>query len=105
KRLLFHSDQGGQYRSKKSRQLLWRTGVMQSMSRRGNCLDNSPMERVFRSLKSEWLPVGGYMDVHHAVRDIGEWGYKVITTHPHRHNGGLPPCEYEEQGKKATKVS
>ncbi|WP_261374241.1 integrase core domain-containing protein, partial [Yersinia similis] len=35
---------------------------------RGNCLDNSPMERVFRSLKSEWLPVGGYMDVHHAVR-------------------------------------
>lgn len=46
---------------------------MQSMSLRGNCLDNSPMERVFRSLKSEWLPVVGYMDVHHAVRDIGEW--------------------------------
>ncbi|WP_154132265.1 DDE-type integrase/transposase/recombinase, partial [Yersinia pestis] len=46
KRLLFHSDQGGQYRSKKYRQLLWRNGVMQSMSRRGNCLDNSPMERV-----------------------------------------------------------
>ncbi|AJJ86103.1 integrase core domain protein (plasmid) [Yersinia pestis Angola] len=77
KRLLFHSDQGGQYRSKKSRQLLWRTG-----SRRGNCLDNSPMERVFRSLKSEWLPVGGYMDVHHAVRDIGEWIQSYYNTPP-----------------------
>lgn len=54
-RLLFHSDQGVQYKSKKYRKLLWRYGVMQSMSRRGNCLDNSPMERVFRSLKSEWL--------------------------------------------------
>ncbi|CNL61681.1 transposase remnant [Yersinia pseudotuberculosis] len=36
---------------------------MQSMSRRGNCLDNSPMERVFRSLKSEWLLVGVSLDI------------------------------------------
>ncbi len=48
---LFHSDQGVQYKSNKYRKLLWRYGVMQSMSRRGNCLDNSPMERVFRALK------------------------------------------------------
>ncbi len=54
--------------------LLWRYGVMQSMSRRGNCLDNSPMERVFRRLKSEWLPKGGYGDFSHAVRDIGVMG-------------------------------
>ncbi len=67
-RLLFHSDQGVQYKSNKYRKLLWRYGVMQSMSRRGNCLDNSPMERVFRSLKSEWLPKGGYGDCH-AVRE------------------------------------
>lgn len=38
RRLLFHSGQGGQYRSKKYRQLLWRNGVMQSMSRRGNLI-------------------------------------------------------------------
>ena len=43
------------------------------MSRRGNCLDNSPMERVFRSLKSEWLPKGGYGDFSHAVRDRNQW--------------------------------
>ena len=52
-RLLFHSDQGVQYKINKYRKLLWRYGVIQSMSRRGNCLDNSPMERVFRSFKSE----------------------------------------------------
>lgn len=52
-RLLFHSDQGAQYKSNKYRGLFWNCGVMQSMSRRGNCLNNSPMERVFRSLKSE----------------------------------------------------
>ncbi|CAH5765188.1 hypothetical protein AI2994V1_4754 (plasmid) [Escherichia coli] len=46
---------------------------MQSMSRRGNCLDNSPMERVFHSLKSEWLPKGGYGDFSHAVRDRNQW--------------------------------
>jgi transposase InsO family protein len=51
------------------------------------------------------LTVGGYMDIHHAVRDIGEWiqGY-YNTVRPHRRNGGLPPCEYEEQWKKVTKV-
>ena len=58
-RLLFHSDQDVQYKSNKYIKLLWRYGVMQSMRCRGNCLDNLPMERVFRSLKSEWLPKGG----------------------------------------------
>ena len=80
-RLLFHSDQGVQYKSNKYRKLLWRYGVMQSMSCRGNGLDNSPMERVFRSLKNEWLPKGGYGDFSHAVRDINQWinGCYIIT--------------------------
>lgn len=43
------------------------------MSRRGNYLDNSPMEIVFRSLKSEWLPKGGYGDFRHALRGINKW--------------------------------
>ncbi|WP_158304280.1 DDE-type integrase/transposase/recombinase [Xenorhabdus bovienii] len=40
-RLIFHSDQGSQYSSKKFHRLLWRNKVIQSMSRRGNCDDNS----------------------------------------------------------------
>ncbi len=40
------------------------------MSRRGNCWDNSPMERLFRSLKSKWIPAIGYLTVQEAQRDI-----------------------------------
>ena len=36
------------------------------MRRRGNCWDNAPMEPVFRSLKTEWIPVNGY-------RGMKEW--------------------------------
>jgi transposase InsO family protein len=48
--LTIHSDQGSQYGSRQFRQRLWRYRMRQSMSRRGNCRDNAPMERVFRSL-------------------------------------------------------
>lgn len=56
-KIMFHSDQGSQYASRKFRQRIWRYRMKQSMSRRGNCWDNAPMERLFRSLKSEWMPV------------------------------------------------
>ena len=49
--VFFHSDQGSHYTSLKFRQYVWRFQMKQSMSRRGNCWDNSPMERFFRSLK------------------------------------------------------
>lgn len=62
--LLFHSDQGSQYGSRNFRQRLWRYRMRQSMSRRGNCWDNALMERVFRSLKTEWIPTTGYMTGH-----------------------------------------
>ena len=60
KKVLFHSDQGSHYTSKQFRQQLWRYQIRQSLSRRGNCWDNSPMERFFRSLKTEWVPETGY---------------------------------------------
>jgi len=67
----FHSDQGVHYTSKEYRQQLWRYKIKQSMSRRGNCWDNAPMERCFRSLKSEWLPEKGfYSSFEEAEKDI-----------------------------------
>ncbi len=71
--VMFHSDQGSHYTSRQYRQLLWRYRIRQSMSRRGNCWDNSPMERFFRSLKNEWVPVTGYIsfsDAAHAITNI-----------------------------------
>ncbi|MFH7450925.1 DDE-type integrase/transposase/recombinase, partial [Pseudomonas syringae pv. tagetis] len=59
--LRFHSDQGSQYGSRQLRQRLWRYRMRQSMSRRGYCYDNSPIERVFRSMKTECIPALGYM--------------------------------------------
>ena len=53
--LLHHSDRGSQYASAEYRQHLATMKMRQSMSRKGNCWDNSPTERVFRSLKHEQL--------------------------------------------------
>lgn len=55
KQLMFHSDQGCQYSAKSFRDALTTLHIKQSMSRRGNCLDNAVMERFFRSLKTERL--------------------------------------------------
>ncbi len=105
-RLIFHSDQGSQYSSKKFRRLLWRNKIIQSMSRRGCCYDNSPMERVFRSLKSEWVPPEGYQDMHEAIRDITQYlGGYYNYIRPHSFNGGISPVEYEKQWEKAKMVS
>lgn len=53
--LIFHSDQGWQYQHKAYQKRLKDKGIRQSMSRKGNCLDNSVMENFFGLLKSELL--------------------------------------------------
>ena len=53
--LIFHSDQGWQYQHKRYQERLQQKGIRQSMSRKGNCLDNSIMENFFGLLKSELL--------------------------------------------------
>ncbi len=71
--LLFHSDQGVQYRSERYRQQLAQHQIRQSMSRKGNCWDKAPMERIFRSLKTEWVPVDGYHTIQEGHYDIGRY--------------------------------
>ena len=96
--LLFHSDQGSQYASRKFRQRLWRYRIRQSMSRRGNCWDNSPMERLFRSFKTEWLPSTGYMTAQEAQRDISHYlMHRYNWIRPHQFNQGLAPAVTEEK--------
>ncbi|MCD5997572.1 IS3 family transposase [Pseudomonas sp. CDFA 602] len=96
--LLFHSDQGSQYASRLFRQRLWRYRMRQSMSRRGNCWDNAPMERVFRSLKTEWIPTTGYRTAQEAQRDISHFlMHRYNWVRPHQFNGGLAPARAEEK--------
>jgi putative transposase len=51
--LIFHSDQGWQYQMKKYGSMLANHGIIQSMSRKGNCFDNSIMESFFGTMKNE----------------------------------------------------
>ncbi|EOK5721932.1 integrase core domain-containing protein [Vibrio parahaemolyticus] len=92
--VMFHSDQGCHYTSKKYRQLLWRYRITQSMSRRGNCWDSSPMERVFRSLKTEWVPKNGYRSFTEAYQAVTDYLIGYYNQHrPHQYNGELTPNE------------
>lgn len=95
--LMFHSDQGVQYTSIKFRQSLWRKQIKQSMSRRGNCWDNAPMERVFRSFKTEWVPETGFTSKSEAIKEAGYYLMSYYNwKRPHHYNDGLPPAVAEE---------
>lgn len=98
KGVMFHSDQGSHYTSRKFRQCIWRCQMTQSMSRRGNCWDNSPMERFFRSLKTEWVPTVGYSSFKEAKHSVIDYmiGY-YSQTRPHHYNAGLTPNESERR--------
>ncbi|EPF4883512.1 IS3-like element ISEc31 family transposase, partial [Escherichia coli] len=88
--VMFHSDQGSQYTGLKYQQLLWRYRIKQSVSRRGNCWDNSPMERFFRSLKTEWVPTDGYTGKDVARQQISSYILNYYNSvRPHHYNGGL----------------
>lgn len=104
--VMFHSDQGSQYASRKFRQRLWRYQITQSMSRRGNCWDNAPMERLFRSLKTEWIPSTGYMSAREARRDVGLFLMDYYNwQRPHQHNDGVPPAKAENRPNKVSGFS
>ena len=98
KGITFHSDQGVHYTSKAYQQQLWRYQIKQSMSRRGNCWDNAPMERVFRSLKSEWLSEkSGYSNYQDAEKDIMQYIKYYNDYRVHSYNGYLTPFMAESR--------
>lgn len=68
--LLQHSDRGSQYAADDYRRLLKVAGMRQSMSRRGNCLDNAPMESFFHTLKVELVQQRRWDTRDEARRDV-----------------------------------
>ena len=71
--LMVHSDRGSQYCSREHRRLLKQFGMLSSMSGRGNCYDNAPMERFWGMLKNELVHHRRYTTRKEAVRDITEY--------------------------------
>jgi len=73
KGLIHHSDRGSQYCSYEYRNILERFGLKASMSRKGNCYDNAPMESFWGTLKQELVHHRRYRTKQEAIRDITEY--------------------------------
>jgi len=95
--LIHHSDRGIQYACSDYRRLLKSQGMVSSMSRSGNCLDNAVAERFFRTLKSECLVNWREMpaeEVKHDIVDYIEMFYN--SERLHSYTGYLSPNDYEK---------
>jgi putative transposase len=68
--LIHHSDRGSQYAAGDYRDILQAAAIVQSMSRKGNCWDNAPMESFFGTLKTELVHQRQYPDRDAARRDL-----------------------------------
>jgi len=73
KGLIHHSDRGSQYCSHEYRNMLESYGLKASMSRKGNCYDNAPMESFWGTLKQELVHHRRYRTRQEAIRDITEY--------------------------------
>jgi putative transposase len=94
--LIHHSDQGSQYASNAFRADLEQAGIVQSMSRRGNALDNAPIESFFSRLKNELIHHRHYRTRAEARRDIFEY-IEVFYNRQRVHSalGYRSPIEFE----------
>ena len=68
--LILHSDQGWQYQMKPYQKMIKDKGIRQSMSRKGNCLDNAAMESFFAILKSELLYLQDFTSMEHFNQEL-----------------------------------
>ena len=95
--LIFHSDQGWQYQHKKYQKRLMDKGIRQSMSRKGNCLDNAIMENFFGLLKSELLYLREFSSVEEFIIELKKY---IDYYNNKRIKGklkGLSPVQYRIQ--------
>lgn len=97
KGLLHHSDRGSQYASYDYRDRLESYGMQASMSRKGNCWDNAPMERFFRSLKSERIAHYRFFTRDAAKNEILDYITFYNSIRLHSTLGYLSPMEYEKE--------
>lgn len=73
KDLILHSDQNWQYQMKQYQDLLSKKGIVQSMSRKGNCLDNAIIENLFGILKSELFYLKKYNSIDELKKEIKQY--------------------------------
>jgi len=104
--LVHHSDRGGQYCSKSYQRLLKQNGMVCSMSRKGNCWDNAPVERFFGSLKREWTDGQLYRSRQAVIADVREYvAVYYNSKRLHSTLGYTTPMEYEKRLNKVSGIS
>lgn len=96
--LTHHSDRGIQYCCKRYQKLLARLGITVSMSRKGNCYDNAPMESFWGTMKNELVHHRRYRTREEAIREITEY-IEVFYNRERRQKrlGYLSPVAYEKK--------
>ena len=92
--LIFHSDQGWQYQHQQYQKRLSDKGVIQSMSRKGNCLDNAIMENFFGLLKSELLYLREFKDIDEFVSELEQYIFYYNNKRIKGKLKGLSPVDY-----------
>jgi transposase InsO family protein len=97
KGLLHHSDRGSQYACHDYRKRLESYGMEASMSRKGNCWDNAPTERFFRSLKSERLTPCRFFTRQEAKMEILDYITFYNSIRLHSTLGYVSPMAYEKE--------
>jgi transposase InsO family protein len=95
--LILHSDQGWQYQHKAYQRMLNARHIKQSMSRKGNCLDNAVIESFFGLLKSELLYLQLFDSVDHFKAELVEYLHYYNNTRIKAMLKGLPPALHRRQ--------
>jgi transposase InsO family protein len=96
--LIHHSDRGSQYCALEYRKLLEQFGMQASMSRRGNCYDNAPIESFWGMLKNELVHHHRYATRREAMQEITEY-IEIFYNRQRRQKrlGYLSPAAYERK--------
>jgi transposase InsO family protein len=100
--LVFHSDRGSQYTSKRFRSLLKPLHCRASMGDVGACWDNSVVERFFGSLKHDWLFKVSQPTREHMRQDVAAYVKYYNLERLHSSNGDQSPIEYENSFRKVS---
>lgn len=89
-----HSDQGWHYQMKQYQKALKEQGITQSMSRKGNCLDNAAMESFFGLLKSELLYLKDFKSMEHFKQELENYIHYYNHKRIKEKLNGMSPAQY-----------
>jgi len=94
---ILHSDQGWHYQHARYRRSLASRGLQQSMTRKGNCLDNAPVESFFGTLKSEFFYLNKFADIAHLQAELPAYIEYYNNERIKMKLKGLSPVQYRTQ--------